>query len=80
MSISSNADRGEFHRVVLRAEPSRGQEKPQDLWIGLRRPARQDVEKQKHHETAQQAVEQVEGGRAQAHREKEQLPLGSEDG
>jgi hypothetical protein len=49
------------------------------LRIGLSGPAGHEVEQQKHQESSKQTVEQVEGGRAEAHGEKEEFSLGSED-
>src|SRR5580700_7959831 len=80
MAIPSNRNRSELHRVVFRAKSCSGEQKSQNLRIGLGGPARQDVEQQKHEQTAKQAVEQVEGGCAQAHGGEKELPLCPEDG
>src|SRR6202049_272974 len=79
MAISSDNNRSELHRVVLRAESCGRQQKSQNLRIGLGGPARQDVEQQKHEQPAEQAVEQVESGGAKTHGEKKELSLGTED-
>src|SRR5207245_10154183 len=78
MTIPSDCNRGELHRVVLRAESCGRQQKSQDLRIGLGGPAGQEVEQQKHHQPAEQTVEQVEGGRAKAHGEEKELSLSPE--
>src|SRR6266851_8191916 len=79
MAIPSDCNRGELHRVVLSAESCGRQQKSQNLRISLRSPAGQEVEQQKHHQPAEQTIEQVEGGRAKAHGEEEELSLGTED-
>jgi hypothetical protein len=79
MAISSDRYRSEFHRVVLSAHSCGRQEKSQDLWIRLGSPASHEVEQQEHKQPTEQAVEQVEGGRAQAHGEEKELSLGPED-
>src|SRR5580692_2929479 len=79
MAIPSNSNGAEFHGVVFRAQSCRRQQKSQNLRIGLRRPTGQKIKQQKHQQPAEQAVEQVEGGRAQAHRKEEELSLGPED-
>src|SRR5260370_39614820 len=78
MGIPSDCNRSELHRVVLRAEPCGRQKKSQNLRIGLGGPAGQEVEQQKYQQPAEQTVEKVEGGRAQAHGEEEKLSLGTE--
>jgi hypothetical protein len=80
MAISSDRYRSEFHRVVLSAHPCGRQEKPQDLRIRLGSPAGHEVEQQKHQQPAEQAVKQVERGRAQAHGEEKKLSFGPKDG
>src|SRR3984957_18452472 len=79
MAISSDRYRSEFHRVVLSPHPCGRQEKPQYLRIRLSGPARHEIEQQKHQQPSEQAVEQVEGGRSQAHGEEKELSFGSED-
>jgi len=79
MSIPSDSNGAELHRVVLSAESCSGQQKSQNLRIGLGGPASHEVEQQKHHQPAKQAVEQIEGGRSKAHGEEEELSLGPED-
>src|SRR6266851_4888034 len=79
MAIPSDCNRGELHRVVLSAESCGRQQKSQNLRISLRSPAGQEVEQQKHHQPTEQTIEQVEGGRAKAHGEEEELSLGPED-
>ena len=79
MGILSDFDRGELHRVVLRAEPCGREQKSQNLRIGFGGPPGQEVEKQEHQQTAEQAVEEIEGGRAKAHGEEEELSLGAEN-
>src|SRR5260370_29221037 len=79
MAMPWDCNRSEFHRVVLRAESCRRQQKSQNLRIGLGSPAGQEVEQPKYQQPAEQTVEKVEGGRAQAHGEEEKLSLGPED-
>src|SRR5271170_5271831 len=79
MAIPSDCNRSEFHRVVLRAESCGRQQKSQNLRISLGGPAGHEVEQQKHQQPPEQAVEQIEGGRAQAHGKEEKLSLGPED-
>jgi hypothetical protein len=79
MAIPSDSDRSEFHRVVLRTKSCSGEQKAQNLRIGLGGPAGQKVEQQKYQQPAEQTVEKVEGGRAQAHGEEEKLSLGPEN-
>src|SRR6266404_9385963 len=79
MAIPSNCNRGELHWVVLRAKSCGGQQKSQNLWIGFGGPAGQEVEQQKHQQPTEQTIEQVEGGRAKAHCEEEELSLGAEN-
>src|SRR5271156_2823447 len=79
MAVPSDRDGAEFHRVVFRAQSGRRQQKSQNLRIGLGGPASQKIEQQKHQQATKQTVEQVEGGRAQAHRKEEELSLGPED-
>jgi hypothetical protein len=80
MAISSERYRSEFHRVVLSSHPCGRQEKPQDLRIRLGGPTGHEIEQQKHQQPSEQAVEQVESGRAQAHGEEKELSLGPKDG
>jgi len=63
----------------LRAKSCGRQQKSQNLWIGFGGPAGQEVEQQKHHQPAEQTIEEVEGGRAKAHCEEEELSLGTKD-
>jgi hypothetical protein len=56
-----------------------GQQKSQNLRVGLGSPAGQEVEQQKNHQPTEQTIEQVQSGRAQAHGEEEELSLGTED-
>jgi hypothetical protein len=79
MAIPSDSNGAEPHRVVLRAESCGSQQKSQNLRVGLSGPASHEVEQQKHHQPAEQAVEQIEGGRSKAHGEEEELSLGPED-
>jgi hypothetical protein len=79
MGISSDRYRSEFHWVVLSAHSCGRQEKPQDLRIRLGGPTGHEIEQQEHQQPSEQAVEQVEGGRAQAHREEKELSLSPED-
>jgi hypothetical protein len=79
MCIPSDSNGAELHRVVLRAELCGTQQKSQNLRVGLGGPASHEVEQQKHHQPAKQAVEQIEGGRSKAHGEEEELSLGPED-
>ena len=79
MAIPSDRDGTELHRVVLRAQSCRREEKAQDLRIGLRGPAGQEVEGEEHQQAAKQAVEEVERCGAEAHREEKEFPLGPED-
>src|SRR5580704_16347499 len=79
MTIPSDSNGAELHRVVLRTKSCSGEQKSQNLRIGLGGPTGQEVEQQKYQQPAEQTVEQVEGGRAQAHGEEEKLSLGPED-
>jgi hypothetical protein len=79
MAIPSDSNGGELHRVVLRTKSCSGEQKSQNLGIGLRGPAGQEVEQQKYQQPAEQTVEKVERGRAQTHGEEEKLSLGPED-
>jgi hypothetical protein len=79
MTIPMNSNRGELHRVVLRAKPCGREQKSQNLGIGLRGPAGHEIEQQEHQQPSEQTIEQVERGGAEAHREEEEFPLGPED-
>jgi len=79
MAIPSDCNGREFHRVVLSAESCSGQQKSQNLRIGLGGPASHEVEQQKHQQPAEQAVEKVERASAKAHGEEEELSLSSQD-
>jgi hypothetical protein len=79
MGIPSDCNWSEFHWVVLRPESCGCQQKSQNLRIGLGGPACQKVEQQKYQQPAEQTVEKVEGGRAQAHGEEEEFSLGAKD-
>jgi len=79
MAIPSDCNRSELHRVVLSAEPCGRQQKSQNLRIGLGGPAGHEVEQQEHQQSPEQAVEKVEGGRANAHGKEEEFSLGPED-
>jgi hypothetical protein len=76
MAVSSDRYRSEFHRVVLRTNFRSSKQESQDLRIRLCGPAGHEIEQQKHQQPSEQAVEQVESGRAQAHREEKELPFG----
>src|SRR5258706_23639 len=80
MVLPANSNRSELHGVVLAPQRGCGQEKAQNLRIGLGGPACEEIERQKNQHTAKQAVEQIESASAQAHSEKEQLSLGTEYG
>src|SRR5450432_2662043 len=77
--VVSNAEGSELHRIVLRAKARGRQQKPQNLRIGPGGPAGQKVQKQKHHDPAQQTIEKVERGGPEAQRKEEQFALGPED-
>jgi hypothetical protein len=79
MAIPSDCNGAELHRVVLSAESRGRQQKSQNLRVGLGGPAGHEVEQQEHQQSPEQAVEKVEGGRANAHGEEEEFSLGSED-
>jgi hypothetical protein len=79
MAIPSDSNGAELHRIVLRTKSCSGEQKSQNLGIGLRGPAGHEVEQQKHQESAEQTVEKVESGRTQTHGEEEKLSLGPED-
>jgi hypothetical protein len=79
MAIPSDSNGAELHRIVLRTKSCSSEQKSQNLRIGLGGPAGHEVEQQKYKESAEQTVEKVEGGRAQAHGEEEKLSLGTED-
>jgi hypothetical protein len=79
MAIPSDSNGAELHRIVLRTKSCSGEQKSQNLRIGLGGPAGQEVQQQKYQQPAEQTVEQVESGCAQAHGEEEKLSLGPED-
>jgi hypothetical protein len=79
MAIPSDSNGAELHRVVLRTKSCSGEQKSQNLRVGLGGPASHEVEQQKHQQPAEQAVEKVERGRANAHGEEEEFSLGPED-
>src|SRR5712671_5991025 len=70
----------ELHGVVLGAQRGGGQQKPQNLRVGLRSPAGREIEQRKDQYAAEQTSEQVERRGTEAHGEKEQLPLRAENG
>jgi hypothetical protein len=79
MILSADSNGTELHGVVLRTKSCRSKQKTQNLRVGLRRPASQQVEQQEHQPAAQQTVEKVESGGTQAHGEEEKPALGPED-
>jgi hypothetical protein len=79
MAIPSDSNGAELHRVVLSAESCGRQQKSQNLRIGVGGPAGHEVEQQKYQQSAEQTVEKVERGRANAHGEEEEFSLGPED-
>jgi hypothetical protein len=79
MGIPSDSNGAELHRVVLRTKSCSGEQKSQNLRIGLGGPAGHEVEQQKHQQSAEQAIEKVERGSANAHGKKEEFSLGPED-
>src|SRR5580658_7218827 len=79
MAIPADSNGAELHRVVLRTKTCRGKQKTQNLGIGLRRPASQEVEQEKHEQSAEQTVEKVKRAGAQAHGEEEKSSLGAQD-
>jgi len=79
MAIPSDCNGAELHRVVLSAESRGRQQKSQSLRVGLGGPAGHEVEQQEHQQSPEQAVEKVEGGRANAHGKEEEFSLGPED-
>ena len=79
MVFPANGKRSELHWVVLVAQPCCGEQKPQNLWIGSRGPARNQVQQRKHQDTSEQASEQIERSSADAHGAKKELPLGPEN-
>jgi hypothetical protein len=80
MAVPSDANGAELHRIVLRVKSCGGEQKPQNLGIGLSGPTRQDIEQQKHQQSSKQAVEEIECGGAEAQGEEKEFPLGPEDG
>jgi hypothetical protein len=79
MVIPSDRNRGEFHRVVLRPDSCRRQQESQNLRVGLGGPSSHKIEQQEHQQAPEQAVEQVERGRTEAHSEEEEFSLGPKD-
>ena len=75
----ADGDGCKFGRIVLRFESSRCEEKFENLRIGFRGPASEDVEQQKHQESARQTPKQVECPSADTHGEKKQFPLGPQN-
>src|ERR1700733_7728352 len=79
MAVPPNGNRCELHRVVLRAHFGRGEEEAKDLRVGFGGPASQKIQEKEDQDTTQQAVEEIEGGRAQTHGKEEQLSFGPKD-
>jgi hypothetical protein len=79
MAIPSDSNGAELHRIVLRTKSCSGEQKSQNLRIGLGGPTGQEVEQQEYKQPPEQTVEKVEGGCAQTHGEEEKLSLGPED-
>jgi len=80
MGVPSNFYGSELHRVVLRAEPRCGQQKSQDLRIGLGGPSGEQVQKEEHENAAEQTPQEIESGCTQAHRKEKQFSLRAQDG
>src|ERR1700731_3033180 len=80
MVHSAYCDRSKFCGIVLDAKLCRSEEQLQNLRVRLRGPTGEEEKQEKHEKTAGQAAEQIEGARANAHGEKKQLPLRSENG
>src|SRR5260370_21784136 len=53
-------NRLEFHGVVLRANLSGVQQKPENLRIGPRRPSREEIHREKHSHSASYTIQQIE--------------------
>jgi hypothetical protein len=64
----------------LRSQLCRCQQKPEDLWISLRRPACGEIEQEEHQHSPGQAVEEIERRSSKAHGEEKQFSLRAEDG
>src|SRR5271156_3322097 len=76
MTVPPNGNRCELHRIVLRADFCRSEKESQDLRVGFGGPASQKIQQKEDQDTTQQAVEEIEGGRAQTHGKEEQLSFG----
>src|SRR5260370_36599782 len=70
-------NRLEFHGVVLRANLSGVQQKPENLRVSPRRPPREQIKCKKYPYGSGQTVQQIEYARAHYQREEEQFSFGS---
>src|ERR1700722_5313024 len=80
MTVPPNGNRGELHRIILRAHLGRGEQEAKDLRISFGGPASQKIQEKENQDTTKQAVEEIEGGSAQTHGKEEQLSFGPENG
>src|SRR5215472_17056813 len=76
----ANGNGAEFSWVVLIAELRGSQQEPEDLRVGRRRPACEEIEQQEHEDSAEQTAKQVESRRAQTHRKEEKPSFGTKNG
>jgi hypothetical protein len=79
MAIPANTNRAELHGVVLVAKFRGGQKTSQNLRVSLSGPPREQVEKQEHQQSTDEAGQEIECGRSHAHGKEEKLSLGSEN-
>src|SRR5277367_3232580 len=79
MTISSDLNGTELHRVVLRSNFRCREQEAQDLRIGCGGPAGEEIQKKENQHPSEQTVEEIEGGGAQAHGEEEKLSFGPQD-
>src|ERR1700722_6931938 len=80
MTVPPNGNRGELHRIILRAHLGRGEQEAKDLRISFGGPASQKIQEKENQDTTEQAVEEIEGGSAQTHGKEEQLSFGPGNG
>jgi hypothetical protein len=80
MEVPPNRNGCEFHGIVLRPHFRGGQQETENLRIGVRSPASENVQKEENQHAAKEAIEKVERRGPETHGEEKQLSLGPEDG
>jgi hypothetical protein len=63
----------------LRANPCRIEKKPEDFRVRARRPAREEIQREKHTGGSRQAAEEVENAGRHNQRKEKQFALDTED-